>query len=136
MAKTFDELVEGVYEALKKFRLSDIGNLRPGDVVVSNTPVVIERVDKNRLEFEIEYYRKDGSVSHTIHVRYERDEALFCPHCGSRSVWVEDDPGDYYLGPCHTCVSCGAEFSLSLAEPQPSVDEQLAQRLKYLRQGA
>ena len=43
---------------------------------------------------------------------YDHDEALFCPHCGEKTVYVEQGAGDYYVGPTHLCVSCHFSFSL------------------------
>lgn len=34
-----------------------------------------------------------------------------CLECGGESVRVEDDPGDYYVGPTHWCEGCRATFT-------------------------
>jgi hypothetical protein len=44
--------------------------------------------------------------------RWELEEKIFCPGCGNKTVWVEQSPGDYYLGPDHYCTTCAHRFSL------------------------
>ena len=31
---------------------------------------------------------------------------IFCPHCGVKNVWLDQDE-DYYLGHTGLCLSCG-----------------------------
>ena len=46
---------------------------------------------------------------------------LFCPHCGVRDVWVdENDGGDYYVGRTEYCLTCDHEFNE--ITPQPAID--------------
>ena len=49
--------------------------------------------------------------THKYEEKYILSE-LFCPYCGERDVWIEDSPGDYYVGPSHKCLSCDEEFYL------------------------
>lgn len=84
-----------------------------------------------KLRFNVEYYKEDGRLSHSYPERYEYDQSLLCPHCGSRSIWVEDEE-DYYQGYRHICVHCGSEFYLSIYPP-PVKDAQTKQRLNHLR---
>lgn len=55
-----------------------------------------------------------GGKQHVTHLRLKTSEEVsYCPHCGSKgSVWVEDDPGDYYCGPGHYCATCGYQFMI------------------------
>lgn len=50
-------------------------------------------------------------ATHTYDYKFLQT-ALYCPTCGAQNVWVEDSPGDYYIGPEHRCGSCDAEFHL------------------------
>lgn len=55
---------------------------------------------------------------------------LFCPHCGVRDVWVDDnDSGDYYVGRTEYCLTCDHEFSE--ITPQPVVDRRPGHRSKF-----
>lgn len=36
---------------------------------------------------------------------YEESK-VYCPNCGLQTVWIRGD-GDYYLGQCGYCTSCG-----------------------------
>ena len=37
----------------------------------------------------------------------------FCPFCGNKSVWMDNDEySDYYTGPAYVCLSCAADFCL------------------------
>ena len=57
----------------------------------------------------------------TLEVKYELGHSyretwnatdLYCPSCGAKKVWVESGAGDYYEGPGHLCVECGADFTM------------------------
>jgi hypothetical protein len=37
---------------------------------------------------------------------------LFCPQCGSKTIWHEVSPGDYYVGEQHLCLSCHVTFTI------------------------
>ncbi len=52
-------------------------------------------------------------AGHTIEKVYVETDC-FCPNCGIRKAWVEDDPGDVYLGPTYVCLSCSCAFTLSM----------------------
>lgn len=41
----------------------------------------------------------------------------FCPGCGSQQTWVENTPGDYYVGPMYVCLGCESTGYLWEAEP-------------------
>ena len=38
---------------------------------------------------------------------------IFCPACGKKEVWREEDWGDYYVGEEYLCTACGASFHLA-----------------------
>ncbi len=42
----------------------------------------------------------------------EKDEAIFCPNCGVKEVYVAIGEGDYYEGPPHFCKNCNNAFTL------------------------
>lgn len=53
---------------------------------------------------------------------------LYCPNCGEKNVWHEDDPGDYYVGEEYQCGSCGAGWNMpSGVMPEQATNEQGAQ---------
>lgn len=51
----------------------------------------------------------------------EKDDAIFCPGCGVKEVYVEIGEGDYYEGPHHYCKNCNTSFTL----PSCGVDENI-----------
>ena len=55
------------------------------------------------------------NMGHSHDSIYCRDREVYCPLCGSQSVWFEDDEGDYYSGPNHVCTACGGSFALPYA---------------------
>ena len=65
---------------------------------------VIKKIDDS----ESEYY-------------VEKDEAIFCPNCGVKEVYVAIGGGDYYEGPPHFCKNCNNSFSL----PSCGVDDNI-----------
>ena len=42
----------------------------------------------------------------------EKDDAIFCPNCGAKEVYVANGKGDYYEGPQHFCKNCNNSFTL------------------------
>jgi hypothetical protein len=82
-------------------------------------------------KFEVNYFN-NGAWSHKYDETWEETE-YFCPCCGKKAVWHEDDPGDYYVGEQFLCIACGASFYLpNGAEPSQN-NEQDRQRLERLR---
>lgn len=67
-----------------------------------------------------------------LNIKYERGHSydewyqktnLFCPNCGTKNVWFEDNGGDYYVGEAHYCLSCKSYFHLpSLYVPENEDD--------------
>lgn len=51
---------------------------------------------------------QDSEVEYTV----EKDEAIFCPNCGVKEVYVVVGDGDYYEGPQHFCKNCHNSFTL------------------------
>ena len=56
--------------------------------------------------FEVDY------GTHKYTETWELDGELYCPHCGEQSVWVDQSPGDYYVGVQHVCTECRWSFYL------------------------
>lgn len=63
----------------------------------------------------VQYYRRDGSPSHTIPIEVMQTN-YFCPRCGEHGVWVEECGGDYYVGPDWYCPSCSLAFTMPSEE--------------------
>ena len=58
----------------------------------------------------------------------------FCPSCANRGVWVEEESGDYYVGPCFYCDVCGCEFTMQGPTPYGGrMNEAHEQTVKALR---
>jgi hypothetical protein len=58
---------------------------------------------------------------------------LFCPGCGVKGKsFSEGDGCDYYLGPEHLCIACGASFYLP-REVNREPDDARTKRLDSLR---
>lgn len=69
---------------------------------------------------EVLLSRKSGEIivrrsylpaKHTYDFKFLSSD-LFCPECGANNVWIEDSPGDYYVGAEHRCGDCTSEFYL------------------------
>ena len=61
----------------------------------------------------------------TVYANYswgKREEILFywedmyCPECGSKGMWMNDDEADYYLGPYFFCGKCRSAGHISFGE--------------------
>ena len=63
------------------------------------------------LSGDVKVRRSYLPAKHTYEFRFQISE-LFCPECGKQDVWIEDSPGDFYVGPEHRCGSCGNEFTM------------------------
>ena len=61
---------------------------------------------KKSVEVAVKY-----SLGHTIKSTFVLSD-LHCPHCGKRSVWIEEGAGDFYEGSTHLCRNCRSHFSL------------------------
>jgi len=61
---------------------------------------------------KIKYY-SNGKFSHEYEEKYEHNQFICCPHCGKRSVWIDQSSGDWYVGSKHICVECGTAFYLA-----------------------
>lgn len=81
---------------------------------------------------KVDYFRDGGALSHSYEERWGKS-SLFCPNCGGLSLWVEDGPGDYYLGRSHLCVNCSHGFCLPSEPSDDSNDSQSKQRLAALK---
>ncbi len=51
-------------------------------------------------------------AGHSYDETWKLDADMFCPHCGKRGVWIEQGPGDYYVGEMHVCMECRWMFHL------------------------
>ena len=74
-------------------------------------------------------------LGHSYDFTYYHDNTMYCPLCGWRSVWVEEDLGDVEQGPNHICIACGGAFALPYAdvrEDKPYLPEtQIIAQIKY-----
>ena len=71
------------------------------------------------------------NAGHTIESEWLNTN-IYCPNCGKKEVWRENDGGDYYLGESYLCISCEHGFN----EPNISycIDELDKQRLEQLKE--
>ena len=65
--------------------------------------------------------------SHHYWEEYSFDLSYYCPSCGSKGMWIEQGPGDYYLGSDYVCTKCTKSASLvhSGDQTKPDIIEQL-----------
>lgn len=71
------------------------------------------------MEVRVPFERGDKSVTYHTFVLTD----WFCPACGKKTVWEEDDEGDYYCGPEIVCSSCGATMQWpSIGPKRPRFD--------------
>jgi len=83
------------------------------------------------MEINVEYYKKDGSLSHSYDSIWGKTD-LHCLNCGSSGLYAENE-GDYYQGETHICLDCGYYFNLPCDPSDGNEDEQKKQILKHLR---
>ncbi len=50
-------------------------------------------------------------AGHTSTESWGPTDDMFCPKCGTKSVW-NADVGDYYVGEQHICITCRHTFYL------------------------
>ncbi len=81
--------------------------------------------------FDVFYYNSPENGKKEFSHKYTekwKETDYFCPRCGSETVWVCDDEGDYYVGEQHLCVEGGHTFYLPQIDK--AINEQDTQRLK------
>lgn len=54
-----------------------------------------------------------------------------CLNCGSKTVWMRNDGGDYYKGEQHICSKCSYEWHLPNTPDAARTDDDL-KRAEYL----
>lgn len=79
---------------------------------------------------EVKYFR-NGRVSHVSKQIWVETEK-YCPHCGTRSVWLDDGGGDFEAGDDYLCTSCGHGFTCFRFTDE-NQDEQGKQILEALK---
>ena len=78
----------------------------------------------DRRTLTVRYYNREGTQTHSYVESWDKTD-YHCPHCGGKSVWVEDGYGDYHLGPRFLCHSCGGCFFMpEPADPENAQDKQ------------
>lgn len=70
-------------------------------------------------------------AGHSYDETWTLDGELYCPNCGKQEVWVEQGPGDYYVGEGHLCGACRCTFRLPTLR-DPGTDEYDDQRAAKL----
>lgn len=86
----------------------------------------------------VKYYRYNRNAGITKkefshqYIEPWMETELFCPFCGSKAVWRNEDGGDYYVGEQHLCVEGKHSFYLPGWEEVGIIGEQDEQRLEGL----
>lgn len=94
-----------------------------------NIDVPKENIKVGAVEIEFDIHYKAG---HTYQEKWI-EAIVFCPACGTHKVFINNDPGDYYLGVNYHCSSCGSSFNLNLnLDRKP--DNESSQRQDYFKQ--
>lgn len=69
------------------------------------------------------------SAGRTISSAWQSED-LYCPQCGARSVWRENDGGDYYVGEAYVCTSCSNYFHMPGCGNDKYIIDQIVEQLK------
>lgn len=85
------------------------------------------------VSFDVGYFNRGGQRTHGYQETWEPLE-LFCHCCGSKSVWRETGPGDYYVEELYMCSKCGRGWHMPGGTIDYTNDQQGAQRLKFISQ--
>ena len=80
--------------------------------------------------FDVKYYTR-GEFTHKYTESWSFAE-YFCPCCSRYSVYVDNGPGDYYVGEGYVCIDCGASFYMP-GGADVFENEQDAQRVQNIR---
>lgn len=51
----------------------------------------------------------------------------YCPGCGEQQVWVDEGPGDYYLGSDYVCANC---CFLCFLETSNKADQEVCRQIR------
>ena len=70
-------------------------------------------------------------AGHSCHEEWEKTD-FHCLGCGEKSVWEDQNDGDYYVGPLFICEQCGASFTMQYNDVRTE-DWQDKQRLEAIR---
>lgn len=84
----------------------------------------------NRKQLTIKY-----EAGHSYTSWFEKTE-IYCPNCGKRDVWKNDDGGDHYVGEDYYCLDCNSEFNLprlSVPDDEDDMNWQCKQILNGLK---
>lgn len=65
---------------------------------------------KEKIEVKVLYASRDRKTgarkkSHEIIFNFKKTN-YYCMNCGKKSLWMQDDGGDYYEGEAYYCTSC------------------------------
>ncbi len=96
----------------------------------TGTLVAVGPVAPGSAAFRVAYYQH-GKETHAYNEKWVTTD-YFCPNCGKKSVWVEDDPGDYHQGPSYLCTACAHDFTMPSGPCDQRESEQGKQRLAAL----
>jgi len=62
-------------------------------------------------------------------VEYIHEPGEFCPQCGAKSAWHENDFGDYYLGERIVCTTCASSWTMQGPRPADQYRRQVIAQL-------
>jgi predicted RNA-binding Zn-ribbon protein involved in translation (DUF1610 family) len=51
--------------------------------------------------------------------------SYYCPSCGKKNIFKEDEPGDYYVGVTYICTECGNAFNILKSSTTEAIINQL-----------
>lgn len=68
---------------------------------------------------------KEYPNSHHYFYEFKEEDSMFCPGCGSKSIWEAEGYGDYYLGCDYICTSCSHVFTYQVGGDETSIAKQL-----------
>lgn len=65
--------------------------------------------------------------NHHYKTSFKKEDTIFCPNCGAKGVWVEEGPGDYYVGEEYRCVKCFYSFTF---QGSGVIEDDITEQLK------
>lgn len=95
---------------------------------------VCKKIDQKGLKIMLKFKVKYES-GHTHFETWEIEPNFFCPNCGAKEVWSNNDDGDYYEGNDYLCKSCGTLWTMPTFKINNEKDWQVTQRLNAIRKG-
>lgn len=88
------------------------------------------------ISFNVTRVYANGETRNVSHDETWASDTTHCPNCGEKAVWVEGGAGDYYVGPEHFCLVCGAEWYMPSIRVKDDQSDEARLRSEAIKRAA